>query len=451
MPKIGRNDSCPCGSGKKYKKCCLLKEEEKENQQEIKVRSTQKAFDYIDEKYPQIIEKVSLLLLGPYLEDIKKKPDLIPPDFLHQLINEYMLIDFEDEELDTTLLKIYLKEQGPNLSPDELKYLNALVNTFKTLYEVLEIKEDREVLLQDYFSKQKFLVKEKLGTKNFVKWDLIFARIEKINNFYYLTGPVVGFPREADFQLNELKKIYKKEKKLYKNNQEMWLFDFRHLMTPLIFQQLIDYYINFKLTIINKEGDLFTFCQAKSQITNYDEIKRYLSENFELASDEPKEKVYSWLDKNNSVIASFYLRRNELIIETNSEERLKRIKRNYIKKLLSWTKNWQYTIKDIDATLAEHKDEEVSSSQDEVSLEIADQIAKDFLKKHYKKWLDMPIPMLDNLTPREAAKQKTAKGKLVELLKLMENRRERGAREDSQLNPEWVDIEKIKKELGVEY
>ena len=23
MGKIGRNDSCPCGSGKKYKKCCL--------------------------------------------------------------------------------------------------------------------------------------------------------------------------------------------------------------------------------------------------------------------------------------------------------------------------------------------------------------------------------------------------------------------------------------------
>jgi uncharacterized protein len=21
-PKVGRNDSCPCGSGKKYKRCC---------------------------------------------------------------------------------------------------------------------------------------------------------------------------------------------------------------------------------------------------------------------------------------------------------------------------------------------------------------------------------------------------------------------------------------------
>ncbi len=25
--KVGRNDSCPCGSGKKYKKCCYLKQE----------------------------------------------------------------------------------------------------------------------------------------------------------------------------------------------------------------------------------------------------------------------------------------------------------------------------------------------------------------------------------------------------------------------------------------
>jgi SWIM/SEC-C metal-binding protein len=23
--KVGRNDLCPCGSGKKYKKCCLIK------------------------------------------------------------------------------------------------------------------------------------------------------------------------------------------------------------------------------------------------------------------------------------------------------------------------------------------------------------------------------------------------------------------------------------------
>ena len=25
---VGRNDPCPCGSGKKYKKCCMLKEQQ---------------------------------------------------------------------------------------------------------------------------------------------------------------------------------------------------------------------------------------------------------------------------------------------------------------------------------------------------------------------------------------------------------------------------------------
>jgi len=31
--KVGRNDPCPCGSGKKYKKCCMLKDMMKEKQQ----------------------------------------------------------------------------------------------------------------------------------------------------------------------------------------------------------------------------------------------------------------------------------------------------------------------------------------------------------------------------------------------------------------------------------
>lgn len=31
-PKIGRNDPCPCGSGRKYKRCCLDKKEEVMNE-----------------------------------------------------------------------------------------------------------------------------------------------------------------------------------------------------------------------------------------------------------------------------------------------------------------------------------------------------------------------------------------------------------------------------------
>ena len=39
--KIGRNDSCPCGSGKKYKKCCLAKDREEKKEITEKMQSMQ--------------------------------------------------------------------------------------------------------------------------------------------------------------------------------------------------------------------------------------------------------------------------------------------------------------------------------------------------------------------------------------------------------------------------
>jgi len=39
MARPGRNDPCPCGSGNKYKKCCLLKEEAVEREQFAKAEA----------------------------------------------------------------------------------------------------------------------------------------------------------------------------------------------------------------------------------------------------------------------------------------------------------------------------------------------------------------------------------------------------------------------------
>jgi tetratricopeptide (TPR) repeat protein len=39
MAKPGRNDPCPCGSGKKYKKCCLANEEAAEREQLAKAEA----------------------------------------------------------------------------------------------------------------------------------------------------------------------------------------------------------------------------------------------------------------------------------------------------------------------------------------------------------------------------------------------------------------------------
>jgi hypothetical protein len=50
MAKISRNDPCPCGSGKKFKKCCLsIKEAEARERRKISEQNIEKAFIEIDD------------------------------------------------------------------------------------------------------------------------------------------------------------------------------------------------------------------------------------------------------------------------------------------------------------------------------------------------------------------------------------------------------------------
>ena len=40
--KVGRNNKCPCGSGKKYKHCCLPKEIERDKPKKITIEKVEK-------------------------------------------------------------------------------------------------------------------------------------------------------------------------------------------------------------------------------------------------------------------------------------------------------------------------------------------------------------------------------------------------------------------------
>lgn len=49
------------------------------------------------------------------------------------------------------------------------------------------------------------------------------------------------------------------------------------------------------------------------------------------------------------------------------------------------------------------------------------QIMESFMRDHYKKWMDEPIPALLGLTPREAAKTSEGKARLEVLLEDLED------------------------------
>ncbi len=81
MAKIGRNAPCPCGSGKKYKKCCLLRQDEgKRHSPKEKIRFipvyteldqlSNSVIDLIEENRLDEAEAVSHKLLAQYPDQV---------------------------------------------------------------------------------------------------------------------------------------------------------------------------------------------------------------------------------------------------------------------------------------------------------------------------------------------------------------------------------------------
>ena len=81
MVKTGRNAPCPCGSGKKYKKCCLLLDKKSRSQQNADIiysadnpddldMLSNSVLDLIDEGRLDEAEKVSHELLSRYPDQI---------------------------------------------------------------------------------------------------------------------------------------------------------------------------------------------------------------------------------------------------------------------------------------------------------------------------------------------------------------------------------------------
>jgi tetratricopeptide (TPR) repeat protein len=106
MNAIGRNEPCPCGSGKKYKKCCLERDEALERQNRPAIMPAGREDDFIAELLPKVDEAVDRLLIcvekGQFegveaeLETLlRKHPDYHTTNFA---MGAYLLATREDTE-----------------------------------------------------------------------------------------------------------------------------------------------------------------------------------------------------------------------------------------------------------------------------------------------------------------------------------------------------------------
>lgn len=186
---IKRNDPCTCGSGKKYKKCCMLQEniiqlhevkEERFYQQKhvlvIKVK------DFIEKAIP------TSQLYQLHSEFKNRTNHSIKDKGAEKAIYDYWLIFFNTFENGFRGIEWFLHENELRLSQAEKEMATTWASLKPKLIQAVN-KSDEAILFEDVITKQQYPVSTfKENIPNFVPWFGTFGLLEKFEQFYYFNG-----------------------------------------------------------------------------------------------------------------------------------------------------------------------------------------------------------------------------------------------------------------------
>jgi len=130
MQRPGRNDPCPCGSGKKYKRCCLGKEAQRER---FAAQLEAHALPLLRELGQFAARRAAL---PPEKVAAERFPFWRPPLSPAQgaRLLEYLIFDYRAERHGPTAAAEFAEQRGPLLAPPAQALLRGWVDAATELY-----------------------------------------------------------------------------------------------------------------------------------------------------------------------------------------------------------------------------------------------------------------------------------------------------------------------------
>jgi hypothetical protein len=484
--KLGRNDACFCGSGKKYKKCCMLD-----------IATDQHSLQGIDLAWRNLRELEGAVLdkhLIPYAtQNLPTKvmqqaveyclPDELPTPLDKELLfknffipwcifNWIPLSDFGLKNFNAkiTLAQNYMQHHASALNNKEKRFIIAMQPTFYSFYSILRVEENKALHVKDMLLGTTHMLKERLGTQMLKRGDIIFGRILTLDKQSIFVGMApFTLPTDYHHDLIDFRKWLIEENDgkaltpdALRNELDCDLLDY-------FFSVLDDAYNRPLPTLVNTDDELIQLSKTYFKInlppkdtlmmilsmTLSKDSEKFLSDAQRTASGKIKQIACPWLQQGNkrhkswenTVLGHLIIEETQLTLETNSQERAERGK-TLLAELLGTAIMFQQTIleppeqtmKPLPRTTSKHGLPE----QDLMQLPEVRAQLKTMAKAHWKTWFDEPIPLLDDKTPREAAKTEDGKERLEALL--LQYERNDLAKGD---HPFAADISYLREELGL--
>lgn len=456
--KIGRNDPCPCGSGRKFKHCCLQKHSVPREtlwagQREASDALTSEMMRYVDDHFSQLIPEAWRDFHLGYDDGVSLDSDE------RMIFMPYLLFHWNPTRLSRTrktppeggvVAQSFLRERGHRLLELQLQILNEAIARPCSFYQVLACKPGECFALADVLTGAQAEVVERKASQCVRMGDIIYGSVWILPGIAVLgCCASIAIPPERKLAILALRKRLRR--RIVRQNRE------------LAEQDLVRYADSVRETYLdlrdslgkppllhNTDGDPLEFHTLTFQIGSaeaafsalaplaWGHSPKDLLHDAEFDKDGKVRRVeIPWTKKGNKMIASWdntilgHIRIDDhlLVAEVNSRQRAARFRTEIEKRLGAAAVHQSTVARTMEEMRAKAKNR--SASQNRSSADISEAFrldpkartqAQELMQKQVEAWVCQKIPALGGRTPLQAVHDPEGK-EMVEALLLGWERR----------------------------
>jgi len=492
-PISGRNASCPCGSGKKYKKCCLpgqaadLVPAPAPRGTGGPAAADEELRQYLVEFAAGVPRREMDRAMAHFSEARAPSADTAEdtnPDavaFWDWFINDYRLTTSG-----RTIIEEVLVTRAHELAPDALTLLASWRDAPVSLYEVVAVEPGVGMTLRELFGPGLIRIREVRGSRCVARWDVVATRLIGLDGAVRIAATVLLFrPDEKAWLLEEVERRLGAWRQGHPSagveqflKAEGLLF---HRLAREVARRRREEAEN--LTAVTAERHAVVLAKARYKMRDARRVLAALrsTEDFVESDPGPDARVaFVWLklgasaslaDASDEVpagaiefIQSFLatpeaepvprlgtvrLRGSRLVLECLSRERLGWGKARLADLLGDAALHEAEQFESLDAMRSSARHRSRVSGGEAGDPDANDEerrtIASRCLDDHYRRWIDQPLPGLDGLSPRQAARAPARGQALEELLRRIENLEDRRR----MMGEASCDVSWVRRELGM--
>lgn len=460
--KLGRNDPCPCGSGKKYKHCCLINDSAVPAsvfaRQRLKsvcagmplklLQFTMDRYGYgaIQEAWREFFCFPTDMVADDY-EDGTVHDALFRPWFLHLWKPDPHETSVQDPRLiDCSPTNLYLEEHGSQLDPLLRRYLEACTQAPLSFFQILRVEPGSGLRVRNLLRVDEFDVAEQSASRTLQVDDVLYAQIVKVDDIAVIEAcaPCSLRPLDALGVIAMRERILAKHKRTADAIAQEWDLEFREYYVQrlqAVMEPKIPVLQNFDgdpLVPIKLVFDIDTVSAALESLSHLADADAGTGpkHDLDIERDEAGNVTranFDWLRAGKGrkkttgpiVLGSIEITPNRLTCEVNSEKRATAFRRLIEKTPQSTARFRASQIQSIEKQLRDrhtrppnaplHERERQIAESPEVQAKIAEMMAA-----HYQRWPEEKLPALNNRTPLQAMRTKAGRERLEILVRNLE-------------------------------